>query len=387
MSERGRGEALVLHVIPTPRGRGAQRAARELVDHLNLRAAAARVPTQPVRHQLLCLFDGTPEVRADVSLGHRTRGVPAVGLHPALWQQVGSFVRRADPSIVVAHGGDPFKSLVPAMIGAHRPLVYCVIGTYSGPSDRRHVRRWKRLMARADRIAAVGHEVLDECITCFDVDPAIATMIPNGRDPAIFHPAPLDQAAARNEPVVAFVGALTVQKRPDRFVDVVAVLRDQGFRGRAIIAGDGPLRAALEGPAETAGVELLGQRQDVPDVLRGVDVFVFPSAPAGEGMPGVLIEAGLTGVPAVATDVPGVRTIVADGETGLVVDDDVVSLAAGASKLLGDASLRTGMGAAAIRRCTEQFSTERMVDQWDELLRSLLTDDRPRLRRRGRAAR
>ena len=59
------------------------------------------------------------------------------------------------------------------------------------------------------------------------------------------------------------------------------------------------------------GVELLGPRSDVPELLRSADVFVFTSLPTGEGMPGVLIEAGLSGLPAVSTPVPGAATVVA----------------------------------------------------------------------------
>ena len=71
--------------------------------------------------------------------------------------------------------------------------------------------------------------------------------------------------------------------------------------------GDGPLRDALALPAEKARVELLGSRSDVAEQMRRADLMIFPSRPEGEGMPGVLIEAGLSGLPVVATAVPGVR--------------------------------------------------------------------------------
>ncbi len=136
-------------------------------------------------------------------------------------------------------------------------------------------------------------------------------------------------------PVLAFVGALTPGKRPQRFVEVVAALRRRGVELRAVVCGDGPLAPSLAGPAAAAGVELLGSRSDVAEVLRGADVFVFPSLPTGEGMPGVLIEAGLTGLPVVATAVPGVRTIVEDGTSGFVVDvDDLDAMVEATARLL-----------------------------------------------------
>lgn len=386
MSARGGGSDLVLHVIPTPSGRGAQRSARELVDHLNARASRQPDHPRPLRHQLLCLLHGAPEVEADLNLDHRARSRLANRLQPGLWPRLVRLLHETDPAVVVAHGSDPLKFLVLAMLVRRRPLVYCAIGTYSGPADRLHVRRWQRFMAQADRLVAVGDEVLDECITCFGVDPRRATMIANGRDPAVFHPGPDRADRQHDEPVIAFVGALTGQKRPDVFVDMVDTLRDQGRRFRALIVGDGPMRPAIDARARAAGVELLGQRRDVADVFRGVDVLVFPSAPAGEGMPGVLIEAGLTGVPVVATDVPGVRSVIADGATGLIVGDDVLSLAGGVSKLLDDPGLRAALGRQAVLRCQERFTAEQMADQWDALLHDVVDEHargraRPRRRR------
>ena len=133
--------------------------------------------------------------------------------------------------------------------------------------------------------------------------------------------------------------------------------------------GDGPLRLALEGPATDAGVELLGRRHDVAELLRGTDVFVFPSLWAGEGMPGVLIEAGLSGVPVVATATGGVRSIVVDGDTGLVVNvDDFDALVDATAALVGDPDRRRAMGAAAREHCVEHFSLSVVVATWRGIL-------------------
>ena len=215
-------------------------------------------------------------------------------------------------------------------------------------------------------------------------------MVPNGRDPSVFAPGPA--GAGRATPTVTFVGALTAGKRPDRFVEVVAALRAGGRDLNALLVGDGPLRPHLAGPAAAAGVELLGSRSDIADLLRGTDILVFPSRPAGEGLPGVLIEAGLCGVPVVATDVPGVRTIVEHGTTGVVVgEEDLAGMVSAAGRLLDDAALREAMGQAARTRCAKLFSLEAVGSAWLELLvpllpgrhrrRSCLTAERTALRR------
>jgi glycosyltransferase involved in cell wall biosynthesis len=111
----------------------------------------------------------------------------------------------------------------------------------------------------------------------------------------------------------------------------------------------------------------------VATILRGADVFVFSSLPTGEGMPGVLIEAGLSGLPVVASAVPGVRTIVEDAVTGFVVDaDDGAAMVQSVARLLDDPELRHRMGGAARRRCVERFSLDAVAACWWGFLEPLV---------------
>jgi glycosyltransferase involved in cell wall biosynthesis len=357
---------LVLHVIPTARARGAQREARALADELDTPGVRA--------HRLLTLFDGPAEVDTDLALGIDGGDAPAEGYDPRVVLALRSLVGRLDPVLVVAHGGDPLKYLVPAMLGTRRPLVYYAIGTFAGPRDRRlRVSMWRLLLRRVRAVAAEGDEVLRECTDLLGVPAERITMTPNGRDPREFRPRePQDAPAA---PLVTFVGALTEGKRPDRFVEVIAALRRQGIDCRAQLVGDGPLRGALQEPARRADVELLGSRSDVAELLRSSDLMVFPSLPAGEGMPGVLIEAGLSGLPVVATDVPGVRSVIEDGVTGIVVDvADEDAMVRAVAALVGDAGLRQDMGRGARQRCLDEFSLAAVADRWLRVLAPMLPE-------------
>jgi glycosyltransferase involved in cell wall biosynthesis len=357
-------EPLVLHVIPTPLARGAQREARALADELDAPGLRA--------HRVLCLFEGRPEVEPDLSLGIPDGDEPGVGYNWRVVPRLRRALARLDPVCVVAHGGEPLKYLVPAMVGRRRPLAYYAIGTY-GASVRRsaQVALWRRLMARVDVVAAEGDEVAQECTRLLGVPADKVTMTPNGRDPETFYP----RGAGRTDelPVIAFVGALTEGKRPDRYIEAVAALRARGLEFRSILIGDGALRSRIEAPAAAAGIELLGSRDDVAELLGQADLMVFPSRPQGEGMPGVLIEAGLSALPVVATDVPGVRSVIVDGTTGWIVGpEDFDGMVARLAQLVEGVELRRTMGEAARVRCTEEFSIGAVGALWLRMLTPLL---------------
>jgi glycosyltransferase involved in cell wall biosynthesis len=325
---------------------------------------------------VLTLFTGSSDVPVDLSLDHSGGAAPGVGFDPRLALRLRSFLIDLEPAAVVAHGSEPLKYLVPAMVGHHRPMAYYAIGTYSGSGRGAQERIWRFLLGRPDLIIAEGEEVRAECMARFGVPGRKVVFVPNGRDPTTFRPRPVGPRGVA--PRALFVGALTTGKRPERFIAAVQRLRARGTPFSAGMVGDGPLRPELVEPATAAEVELLGSRSDVADLLRQADVLVFPSLPTGEGMPGVLIEAGLSGLPSVATDVPGVRSIVDDGVTGFVVGpSDMDALVAALGTLLDDAELRASMGAAARQRCVSRFSIDSVTTQWSTALQPLLVGAGP----------
>ena len=270
-------EPLVLHVIPTPAARGAQREARALADTLDTPGVR--------RHRVLTLFDRPPEVPSDFSLGVGNGSEAAKGFDPRLVIPLRAELSRLEPAVVVSHGSDPMKHLVTAMIGRRRPLVFYAIGTYAGRKDRHaQLFLWRTLARRADRVVACGEEARDECTDLLRVPAANVFLTANGRDPAQFHP-----SAHRSPspiPTIVFVGALTPGKRPDCFIDLVASLRSRGIQLRARIIGEGPMHESLVGPAMHADVELMGPRSDVPALLRQADLLDLSKPPCRRGYAG-----------------------------------------------------------------------------------------------------
>lgn len=221
----------------------------------------------------------------------------------------------------------------------------------------------------ADALVGVSDEVLDESIQRFGVPADRCTFIPNGRDARVYRP-PDEPRAVR--PRLVFVGHWDENKRPEQFIELVRRLRSDRIDLDAIMVGDGPRMDALAPDARTAGVEVLGRRSDVPDLLRGSHVLVLCSRM--EGMPGVLVEAGLCGLPVVTTEVPGARTVLEDGVTGLVVGtDDLDGLVTATAGLLRDPARRASMGEAAVSRCRERFSLQTGAVAWRAVIDRVAT--------------
>ena len=237
-------------------------------------------------------------------------------------------------------------------------------GYFAPPATRLVARAESLLARRTDRLIAVGAQVRDDLLAAgigraeqYDV---VAPGTRLGELP--------DRLAARRAlglpqdfPVVAYVGRLTRIKRPDRLIavarDVIQAVPDAHF----VVCGDGELAAEVAGTATDLGrsLRLLGWRADVETVYAAADLILLTSD--NEGMPVSLIEAGLAGVPAVATAVGSVAEVVEDGQTGLLAPREAGDLARSVVRLLGDAALRDRLGVGAAARCRELFGPERLV--------------------------
>lgn len=172
-------------------------------------------------------------------------------------------------------------------------------------------------------------------------------VIPNAVDATGFRQARLDG----EPPLILAVGRL---KEPKDFPTLARALRRlEPGSFQAQIAGDGPDRDQLE-QLLPPGAVLLGDRDDVPELLGGADVFALASR--SEGMPMSILEAMAAGVPVVASAVGGVPELVGDGETGLLVpagDDE--ALADALRRLLEDPGLRRRFGEAGRARALGRF--------------------------------
>jgi len=159
-------------------------------------------------------------------------------------------------------------------------------------------------------------------------------------------------------PVLAFIGRLTRDKGPDALIEAIYQIRRPGHAVQLLMVGahDEADSAVYLSKLQSSGIPMavFGHLEDVRPFLSVTDVLILPTW--REGMPNVVLEAAAMGVPAITTDATGAIDSVEDGVTGLIVPvDDSAALAAAIDRLLGNAPLRTRLGAAARARAVADF--------------------------------
>jgi len=159
------------------------------------------------------------------------------------------------------------------------------------------------------------------------------------------------------------------------FVQAVKADREVAQRMRLVIAGDGPTRPAVEEMLVQGGVRhlawLAGERADVPEILRTMDLFVLPSL--SEGISNTILEAMATGLPVIATRVGGNAELVEDGLTGeLMRPREITALSELLVSYFRDPQRARRHGRAGRIRAERQFSLDRMAAEYDRLYLRLL---------------
>ena len=247
---------------------------------------------------------------------------------------------------------------------------------YFTPSKTKAVVLLERGLARStSRFVAVGPQVRDDLLAAGIGRPDQYEVIP----PGLALPQLPDQHTAKvilgldpDRPVISMVGRLTGIKRPDRFAEAVRIVHQTHPHAQFVVAGAGDLEGELQQLIRNGNlpIVMLGWRSDVETILAASDVLVLTSD--NEGTPLSLIQAGMAGLPVVATDVGSVKDVVLAGDTGILCSPSAEAVAAGILTLLDDPPLAERLGSQARVRTESLFGTGQMVSAHANLYRSLI---------------
>jgi glycosyltransferase involved in cell wall biosynthesis len=174
---------------------------------------------------------------------------------------------------------------------------------------------------------------------------------------------------ADNAEVIGTVASLYKTKGLEHLIQAMATLKDKDNLRLAII-GDGPEKKnllQLIGELDlTNVVYLVGAKKNAAQYLKGFDVFVLPSVK--EGLPLTILEAGLAGLPVVATRVGGVPEIIDNKKNGLLVDSQKPGdLSIAINHMLQDKPSAKELGRSLQKKIQQFFSLDKMLNQTDNL--------------------
>jgi glycosyltransferase involved in cell wall biosynthesis len=197
--------------------------------------------------------------------------------------------------------------------------------------------------------------------------------LPNGFDTNEWKPDAQQREAVRSELglsegdiLAGMVARVDPQKDHATFLEAVRMLSTRYRRLRVLLVGHGTVELSLPEELRSSTVAL-GERRDVPRVLRALDLLVSSSA-YGEGFPNIIGEAMASGVPCVATNVGDTASIVA--ETGLVVPPrDARALASAIEAMIGGRVDRSALATSARTRIEAQYSLENCLQRYADLIR------------------
>ena len=243
-----------------------------------------------------------------------------------------------------------------------------------------HARRWhliERILSLfTQKITTVAKSVAEYMINMEGISARKIEVIYNGVKTELYEQ---DFGGAKqkeelnlddNHFIIGNVARLVANKDHRTLISAFKIISGRMPEARLVIAGDGPLKNELQFQIEELGlrdaVKLLGNRRDIPELLKIFNLFALSSL--REGFPVVLLEAMAAGKPVVSSDVDGNAELVINDETGLIVPSgNPQALAEAIERLAGDRQKAEIMGINGRKRVKTLFSFEKMINGYERI--------------------
>lgn len=362
---------LVAHILQRLAVGGLENGVVNLINHM---------PEDRYRHAVICLARTT-----DYSQRIKRKDVPVIALHQRQGQDFSVHWRllkvlvRLRPAIVHTRNLAALEFQAIAALAGVRGRIHGEHGRDMHDLDgtnRKYNLLRKTIRPFVQHYTAVSIDLRQWLVDTIGVRPDRVTQIYNGVDTDKFRPRERKHGRfgphgflTQNSFVIGTVGRMEPVKDQitliRAFIQLVRASSKARERLRLMVIGDGSLRLSAIDLLRSAQIEdlawLPGERDDVAELLRSMDLFVLPSL--REGISNTILEAMATGLPVVATRVGGNLELVDAGSTGdLVLHSDPVSMACAIDSYFRDAEKATQHGTLGRRIVERRFSMESMVE-------------------------
>jgi len=344
-----------------------------------------RMPPERFRHAVVCMTDFT-----DFSQRIHRPDVELIALHkppgnnPGILAKLAGIFGELRPAVVHTRNLGALEAQVPAALRRVPVRIHGEHGWDVGDLDgSSRKNRWIRKLHApfVQHYIALSEHIARYLVKRVNIPRQRISQVYNGVDTDQFRPATEGRATLPYLPFAAphlfCVGAVgRMEPVKDQLTLVRAFIRalrmepEAAALLRLVVVGDGSLRLQAQHLLKQDGLADLawfaGARDDVADILRGLDLFVLPSL--SEGISNTVLEAMATALPVIATSVGGNPELIEDGRTGcLVPAGDVERMARAILIYLKDSDLARRHGAAARKRAVERFSLDTMVASYMDI--------------------
>lgn len=365
------GPPLIVHLVFRLDTGGLENALVNLINHM---------PQDRYRHAIVAMTEYTDF--AERLEPHRA--VQLHALHKQLGMDLGAYdrlrklLRELKPALVHSRTYGCLDAQVAAWLAGVPARVHSEHGYDMELVGMTRVRRmaWRRAVQMlVHSYVAVSADLAEWLVREAGAPQRRVQRIYNGVDTQRFHPPDGEICSAGPDGffgapniVIGTVGRQEAVKNPlllaDGFIEMVKRYGPAADRARLVMLGDGSLLAQCRKRLADAGlasrVWLPGNRDDVAEIIRHVDVFVLPSR--SEGTSNTILEAMASGLPVIATNVGGNSELVSAGETGMLVpSEDPGALAEAIYEYMNHPELRSRQGAAAHAQAQQKYSMDAMV--------------------------
>ncbi|WP_051536658.1 TIGR03088 family PEP-CTERM/XrtA system glycosyltransferase [Nitrosospira briensis] len=366
---------LIVHVIYHLGVGGLENGLVNLINH---------IPSQRYRHAIVCL-----KGYSDFSQRIKTENVEIVALHKREGNDFSVYInlfktfKRLKPDIVHTRNLGTLEGQVIAAFAGTQARVHGEHGRdmfdLYGKNRKYNLLR-KAIRPFVNHFIAVSRDLESWLANTVGATPDRISQVYNGVDSLRFRPRNRKDSGVGNFPelregfftestfVIGSVGRMTDVKNFPCLVRAFLMLLEEmpaaRERLRLLIVGDGNARSECIGMLREAGAETLawlpGERADIPELMRAMDLFVLPSL--GEGISNTILEAMSTGLPTVATRVGGNVELVSEGVTGMLISPDApAAMMEAILKYYRNPDLIANHGKAARQQIETSFSMDAMT--------------------------
>jgi glycosyltransferase involved in cell wall biosynthesis len=279
-------------------------------------------------------------------------------------------LRRERPDVLHTHNLGTHVYGAPAAALARVPVVVSTRHGYVSSEGRPYREdRFRKTLPMTDAVVAVSEHTLAGLRLAGSAPERKSRVIYNGIRAGRFLAQPAFPGTVRPRLRLGTVGRLVPAKGHAVLLSAFAAVSGELPEAQLFIAGDGPLRPALEDQASRLGlvgrVFFLGARNDVAEFLSGLDLFVFPSI--NEGLPLAVLEALAAGLPIVATRAGGVPEVAPEGDLAWYCQPGDDAGLAAALRQAAAASDLAERGLRARARCADRYTLEAMCRSYEDL--------------------